>query len=57
MPGIAAAFALGAAGDLGTRFICTEECTVHEAYKQAIIKAKDRSTVVTGMKTGHPVQY
>ncbi|HHV72283.1 MAG TPA: enoyl-[acyl-carrier-protein] reductase FabK [Clostridia bacterium] len=55
--GIAAAFALGAAGvQLGTRFICTEECTVHEAYKQAIIKAKDRSTVVTGMKTGHPVR-
>ena len=32
------------------------ECTVHKNYKEAILKAKDRSTVVTGMPTGHPVR-
>jgi enoyl-[acyl-carrier protein] reductase II len=55
--GVAAAFALGAVGvQLGTRFICAEECTVDLAYKQAVIKAKDRDSVVTGRKTGHPVR-
>jgi enoyl-[acyl-carrier protein] reductase II len=55
--GMAACFALGAEGvQLGTRFICTEECAVHPAYKEAILKAHDRSTVVTGLTTGHPVR-
>jgi len=55
--GMAACFALGAEGvQLGTRFICTEECEVHPAYKEAILKAHDRSTVVTGLSTGHPVR-
>ncbi|BDU50379.1 2-nitropropane dioxygenase [Haliovirga abyssi] len=52
-----AALALGAKGvQVGTRFLIAEECTVHENYKKAILKAKDRSTVVTGRKTGHPVR-
>ncbi|MBI3353781.1 MAG: enoyl-[acyl-carrier-protein] reductase FabK [Nitrospirae bacterium] len=55
--GIAAAFALGAEGvQIGTRFIVANECTVHENYKEAVIKAGDRDTVVTGRKTGHPVR-
>ncbi len=55
--GMAAAFALGAQGvQMGTRFICAKECTVHPRYKQAIIKARDRSTTVTGASTGHPVR-
>ncbi len=55
--GFAAAFMLGAKGvQMGTRFVCAEECTVHKNYKEAILKAKDRSTVVTGMPTGHPVR-
>jgi enoyl-[acyl-carrier protein] reductase II len=55
--GLAAAFMLGAKGvQMGTRFICSEECTVHDNYKMAIIKAKDRETVVTGRTTGHPVR-
>ncbi|MEN3202503.1 MAG: enoyl-[acyl-carrier-protein] reductase FabK [Atribacterota bacterium] len=55
--GMAACFALGAEGvQLGTRFICTEECEVHPAYKEAILKAHDRATVVTGLSTGHPVR-
>lgn len=55
--GVAAAFALGAEGvQVGTRFVCSAECTVHENYKKAIIKAGDRSTTVTGRPTGHPVR-
>ncbi len=55
--GLAAALALGAAGvQVGTRFVCAEECTVHMNYKNAILKAKDRDTLVTGRSTGHPVR-
>ncbi|MGQ9472496.1 MAG: nitronate monooxygenase [Candidatus Caldatribacteriaceae bacterium] len=55
--GMAASFALGAEGvQIGTRFICTEECAVHQSYKEAIVRAGDRSTVVTGVTTGHPVR-
>ena len=55
--GVVAAFALGAEGvQLGTRFICCEECTVHPNYKQAVIDARDRSTAVTGQSLGHPVR-
>ncbi|WP_027701567.1 enoyl-[acyl-carrier-protein] reductase FabK [Metaclostridioides mangenotii] len=55
--GIAASFALGAQGaQIGTRFICSDECTAHENYKQLVIKAKDRDAVVTGRVTGHPVR-
>jgi len=55
--GVAAAFALGAEGvQMGTRFVCAAESTVHEAYKREILKARDRSTVVTGYATGHPVR-
>jgi len=55
--GIAAAFALGAEGvQVGTRFMCAEECTIHPSVKETVIKAKDRDTVVTGRSTGHPVR-
>jgi len=55
--GLVAALALGAQGiQMGTRFICTTECTVHDNYKQAILKAKDRSTITTGHSLGHPVR-
>ena len=55
--GVAAAFALGAEGvQVGTRFMCAEECTIHPDVKQQVIKAKDRDTVVTGRSTGHPVR-
>jgi enoyl-[acyl-carrier protein] reductase II len=55
--GVAAALALGAQGvQMGTRFICAHECTVHPNYKQKVLKAKDRDTVVTGESTGHPVR-
>lgn len=52
-----AAFALGAAGaQLGTCLLVSEECPVHPAYKQAILKAKDTDTTVTGRIAGTPVR-
>lgn len=55
--GVVAALALGAVGvQLGTRFLCSEECTAHENYKNAVVEAKDRDAVVTGRSTGHPVR-
>lgn len=55
--GIAAAFALGAqAVQMGTRFVVSADCIAHENYKQLVLKAKDRSTVVTGRTTGHPAR-
>ena len=55
--GVVAAFALGAEGvQVGTRFVCAAESPAHETYKRAIIEATDRSTVVTGRSTGHPVR-
>lgn len=55
--GVIAAFALGAQGvQIGSRFVASEECIAHENYKKAVLKAKDRSTVITGISTGHPVR-
>lgn len=55
--GVAAAFALGAEGvQIGTRFMCATECTIHPSVKDVVLKAKDRDTVVTGYSTGHPVR-
>jgi len=55
--GFIAALSLGAKGvQMGTRFVCAKECVAHINYKKAIINAKDRSTVVTGITTGHPVR-
>lgn len=55
--GIAAAFMLGAeAVQMGTRFLVAKECTVHQNYKDRILKAKDIDTTVTGRSHGHPVR-
>lgn len=55
--GLAAALALGAQGvQMGTRFVASTECIAHPAYKQKIVQAKDRATVVTGYRLGHPVR-
>lgn len=52
-----AAFALGACGvQLGTCLLASEECPIHENYKQAVLKAKDSSTIVTGRINGTPVR-
>ena len=55
--GFAAALCLGASGiQMGTRFLATKECHVHQNWKDMVIKASDRDTVVTGRPTGHPVR-
>ncbi len=52
-----AALALGACGaQLGTCLLVSEECPVHQSYKEAVIKAKDIDTVVTGRFAGSPVR-
>ena len=52
-----AAYALGACGvQVGTCLLASEECPIHDNYKQAIIKAKDTSTTVTGRIAGTPVR-
>lgn len=54
---LAAAFALGAIGvQMGTCLLASEECPIHPAYKEAVIKAKDNDTVVTGRIAGTPVR-
>ncbi|WP_461206993.1 enoyl-[acyl-carrier-protein] reductase FabK [Clostridium sp. DL1XJH146] len=55
--GIAATLMLGASGvQVGTRFLVANECTVHQNYKNKILKAKDIDSVVTARSTGHPVR-
>ncbi len=55
--GIAATFLLGAkAVQMGTHFVVTKECQVHQNYKNCILKAKDIDSRVTGRTTGHPVR-
>jgi enoyl-[acyl-carrier protein] reductase II len=55
--GIAAAFMLGAEGvQVGTRFLASTECQIHENYKSMVIEAGDTDTSVTGRSNGHPVR-
>jgi len=55
--GLMAAFALGAVGaQLGTCLLASEECPIHQNYKQAILKAADSDTTVTGRIAGVPVR-
>ena len=55
--GVAACFMLGAQGvQLGTRFLVADECSVHDNYKDKIIKANDIATIATGRRLGHPVR-
>lgn len=54
---MAAAMLLGAVGvQIGTCLLVSEECPIHENYKNALIKAKDNSTTVTGRSQGAPVR-
>ena len=53
----AAAFALGACGiQVGTCLLASRECPIHDNYKQALLKAKDSDTTVTGRSIGGPVR-
>lgn len=54
---LAAAFALGACGvQIGTCLLAAEECPIHPAYKEALLKAGDNGTIVTGRIGGTPVR-
>ena len=54
---MAAALALGACGvQVGTCLLASCECPIHENYKQAVLKAKDTDTTVTGRSIGGPVR-
>jgi len=54
---LAAAFALGACGaQVGTCLLVSEECPIHENYKQAVLKARDSDTTVTGRSVNAPVR-
>ena len=54
---VAAALTLGACGvQVGTCLLVSEECPIHENYKQALLKAGDRDTTVTGRSAGAPVR-
>ena len=54
---LAAAFDLGACGvQVGTCLLVSEECPIHPAYKDAVIRAKDNGTTVTGRIAGTPVR-
>jgi enoyl-[acyl-carrier protein] reductase II len=51
--GLVAALSLGAEGiQIGTRLLATQEATLHDDYKQAILRAKDTDTLITGRTTG-----
>lgn len=52
-----AAVALGAQGvQVGTILLASDECPIHQNYKDAILKAKDTDTTVTGRIAGTPVR-
>ncbi|MEG0469416.1 MAG: DUF561 domain-containing protein [Longicatena sp.] len=52
-----AALSLGAIGvQVGTCLLVSTECPIHENYKNAVIKAKDMDSVVTGRSAGAPVR-
>ncbi len=54
---LAAALALGACGaQVGTCLLVSRECPIHDNYKQALLRAKDSDTTVTGRSIGGPVR-
>ncbi|HHZ18322.1 MAG TPA: enoyl-[acyl-carrier-protein] reductase FabK [Acholeplasmataceae bacterium] len=54
---VLAAFALGAKGvQVGTAFLASVECPIHDNYKNKIVEAKDTDTTVTGRTVGMPVR-
>lgn len=52
-----AALALGACGvQVGTIMLASVECPIHQNYKEAVLKARDSDTTVTGRSLGAPVR-
>ena len=55
--GTAASFMLGACGvQMGTRFLVSDECNVHDNYKEKVLNARDIDSEITGTSTSHPVR-
>lgn len=55
--GIAAALVMGASGvQMGTRFLLAEECRLHPNGKEALIRAEDTDSVVTGFTKNDSVR-
>ncbi|MDD5569056.1 MAG: nitronate monooxygenase [Candidatus Pacebacteria bacterium] len=53
----AAALILGADGvQIGTRFMASTECQIHNNYKKAILNATDEDITVVARFTGHPIR-
>jgi len=53
--GLAAALCLGAEGiEMGTRFVATQECIAHVAYKQALVSGKETDTILIERSLGRP---
>jgi enoyl-[acyl-carrier protein] reductase II len=51
--GVVAALALGADGvQMGTRFVAARESAAHQNFKDAVVKAGDTDTTITGRKLG-----
>jgi nitronate monooxygenase len=54
--GFQKALSMGYQGiQMGTRFIASKECTAHDSYKQAIVKAVEDDIVLTDKVTGVPL--
>ncbi|MBQ4248845.1 MAG: nitronate monooxygenase [Clostridia bacterium] len=54
---MAAAFILGARGiQMGTRFLASEECEIHDNCKSAVVGANDTATVIMGRAIRHGVR-
>ncbi len=54
---MAAALILGADGvQMGTRFLASRECQIHENYKNAVINSTDEDIAVLARFTGHPIR-
>jgi enoyl-[acyl-carrier protein] reductase II len=56
--GLAAALILGADGiSMGTRFVLTKECEVHDAVKQTLLKASENDTIYSDKIDGLPGRW
>lgn len=56
--GLAAALALGAQGvTVGTRFVASQECVIHQNFKDAIVNAKENDTLICQRSIGNQARY
>lgn len=56
--GLAAALVLGAEGvEMGTRFVATKECVIHQNFKDAIVNANETDTLIAQRNIGNMCRY